>query len=406
MSELVRATARTTSAVRATYVAFIGAGSAFASWASRIPQVRDRLELTSADLGIVLLAIAVGSLIALPTAGMIVNRFGSRLTVIVMSIVLAIGLVIISTGYLLGVVPLLIGLFVLGFAMGAWDVAMNVHGAVVERQLGRSIMPRFHAGFSAGTVLGALIGALMVALGISVTVHLLAVAAIIAVAIPLGVRKFLDEEAQEPVESSRPAKKPHALARWKEPRTLLIGLVALSFAFAEGSGNDWLNIALIDGYDSSPVTGTLAFTTFLVAMTLVRWFGNGLLDRYGRVPVLRVLAAVSAVGVVLFVFSPFVPLAFLGAFLWGSGVSLGFPVAMSAAADEPAAAAARVSVVASIGYFAFLAGPPLIGFLGGHGDVLRALLLVALLLLCSLAVMKALRPIGETNTTENTPTRG
>ncbi|MBY4131092.1 MFS transporter [Rhodococcus fascians] len=397
MSDIDATSARTAVAVRATYIAFIGAGFAFASWASRIPQVRDRLELTSSQLGIVLLAIAVGSLLALPMSGIIINRFGSRLTVTVMSLVLATGLTIIATGYLVGVVPLLVGLFVLGFANGAWDVAMNVHGAVAERRLGRSIMPRFHAGFSAGTVAGALIGTAMVALNISVTVHLLTVAAAIVAAVPWGVRHFLNESDVEPEKSTTDTPQPHALARWKEPRTLLIGVVALSFAFAEGSGNDWLNIALIDGYDASAVTGTLAFTAFLVAMTAVRWFGNGLLDRYGRVVVLRGLAAVSVVGVLLFVLSPVVPLAFLGAFLWGSGVSLGFPVAMSAAADEPAAAAARVSVVASIGYFAFLGGPPLIGFLGGHGDVLRALLVVAALLVCSLLVMGALRPLPGSN---------
>ncbi len=397
MSDIGAASARTAVAVRATYIAFIGAGFAFASWASRIPQVRDRLELTSSQLGIVLLAIAVGSLLALPMSGMIINRFGSRRTVTVMSVVLAAGLMIIATGYLVGVVPLLVGLFVLGFAMGAWDVAMNVHGAVAERRLGRSIMPRFHAGFSAGTVAGALIGTAMVALNISVTVHLLVVAAVILGAIPWGVRHFLNESDAEPEQQTSDGPRPHALARWKEPRTLLIGVVALSFAFAEGSGNDWLNIALIDGYDASAVAGTLAFTTFLVAMTAVRWFGNGLLDRYGRVVVLRGLAGVSVVGVLLFVLSPVVPLAFLGAFLWGSGVSLGFPVAMSAAADEPAAAAARVSVVASIGYFAFLGGPPLIGFLGGHGDVLHALLAVAALFVCSLLVMGALRPLAGSN---------
>lgn len=397
MSDIDATSARTATAVRATYIAFIGAGFAFASWASRIPQVRDRLELTSSQLGIVLLAIAVGSLLALPLSGIIINRFGSRLTVTVMAVVLAAGLTIISTGYLVGVVPLLLGLFVLGFANGAWDVAMNVHGAVAERRLGRSIMPRFHAGFSAGTVVGALIGTLMVVLNVSVTVHLLAVAAAIVVAIPWGVRNFLNESDAEPEQPAPDTSRPHALARWKEPRTLLIGVVALSFAFAEGSGNDWLNIALIDGYGASAVAGTLAFTTFLVAMTAVRWFGNGLLDRYGRVVVLRGLAGVSVVGVLLFVLSPIVPLAFLGAFLWGSGVSLGFPVAMSAAADEPAAAAARVSVVASIGYFAFLGGPPLIGFLGGHGDVLRALLVVAALLACSLIVMGALRPLAGSN---------
>lgn len=397
MSDIGATSARTAVAVRATYIAFIGAGFAFASWASRIPQVRDRLELTSSQLGIVLLAIAVGSLLALPMSGIIINRFGSRLTVTVMSLVLAAGLTIIATGYLVGVVPLLVGLFVLGFANGAWDVAMNVHGAVAERRLGRSIMPRFHAGFSAGTVAGALIGTAMVALNISVTAHLLTVAAVIVAAVPWGVRHFLDESDVEPEESTTDTSQPHALARWKEPRTLLIGVVALSFAFAEGSGNDWLNIALIDGYDASAVAGTLAFTTFLVAMTAVRWFGNGLLDRYGRVVVLRGLAGVSVVGVLLFVLSPVVPLAFLGAFLWGSGVSLGFPVAMSAAADEPAAAAARVSVVASIGYFAFLGGPPLIGFLGGHGDVLHALLVVAALFVCSLLVMGALRPLAGSN---------
>ncbi|MEK8069560.1 MFS transporter [Rhodococcoides navarretei] len=396
MSEVV-VSARTTEAVRATYIAFIGAGFAFASWASRIPQVRDRLELTSSQLGIVLLAIAVGSLLALPLSGIIINRFGSRLTVTVMSLVLAVGLTIIASGYLVGVVPLLIGLFVLGFANGAWDVAMNVHGAVAERRLGRSIMPRFHAGFSAGTVAGALIGTAMVALNISVTVHLLAVAAAVVVVIPWGVRNFLNESEAEPAEPVADSPRSNALARWKEPRTLLIGVVALSFAFAEGSGNDWLNVASIDGYDASAVVGTLVFTTFLVAMTAVRWFGNGLLDRYGRVVVLRGLAGVSVVGVLLFVLSPVVPLAFVGAFLWGAGVSLGFPVAMSAAADEPAAAAARVSVVASIGYFAFLGGPPLIGFLGGHGDVLRALLVVAALLAGSLILIGALRPLPGSN---------
>lgn len=397
MSDIDATSARTAVAVRATYTAFIGAGFAFASWASRIPQVRDRLELTSSQLGIVLLAIAVGSLLALPMSGIIINRFGSRLTVTVMSLVLSAGLTIIATGYLVGVVPLVVGLFVLGFANGAWDVAMNVHGAVAERRLGRSIMPRFHAGFSAGTVAGALIGTAMVALNISVTVHLLTVAVFIAAAIPWGVRHFLNESDAEPEQPTTDTARPHALARWKEPRTLLIGVVALSFAFAEGSGNDWLNIALIDGFDASAVAGTLAFTTFLVAMTAVRWFGNGLLDRYGRVVVLRGLAAVSVVGVLLFVLSPVVPLAFLGAFLWGSGVSLGFPVAMSAAADEPAAAAARVSVVASIGYFAFLGGPPLIGFLGGHSDVLYALLVVAALLTASLLVIGALRPLPGSN---------
>jgi MFS family permease len=166
----------------------------------------------------------------------------------------------------------------------------------------------------------------------------------------------------------------------------------LAFAFAEGTANDWVSVAFIDGHGVPEATATVGFAVFLAAMTAVRWAGPGLLDRHGRVPVVRVLAAVAAAGLALFVFAPTVWLAFLGVLLWGAGTSLGFPVGMSAAADAPARAAARVSVVASIGYCAFLAGPPLIGFLGQHVGVLRALVVVAALLALSAAIADALRP--------------
>jgi predicted MFS family arabinose efflux permease len=392
-----------TAAVRATYGAFAGAGFAFASWASRIPQVRDRLHLSPADLGLVLLAIAAGSVIALPISGMIVHRWNTRLTVSVMSVLLAGALVIVAVGYLVGVVPVLVGLFLLGFANGAWDVAMNVQGADVERHLGKAIMPRFHAGFSLGTVGGALLGAAMVALGVPVTAHLIVVAVVIAATVPVQVRRFLpDTEGEHPVpadprsaaDAAPAAVRAGALSRWREPRTLLIGLFVLAFAFSEGSGNDWINVALIDGYHAPAAVGTLGFAAFLAAMTIARWFGPGLLDRHGRVTVVRGLAVVALIGLLLFVFSPITPLAFLGALLWGGGTSLGFPVGMSAAADDPAAAAGRVSVVASIGYCAFLGGPPLIGFLGSHEGVLRALTAVAVLLAIASMVAGTLRPIA------------
>jgi predicted MFS family arabinose efflux permease len=332
----------------------------------------------------VLLAVAGGSVVALPLSGRIVTHLGSRRTVAGMAVLLAVGLAGAAVGYLAGVAPVVVGLFVLGFANGAWDVAMNVQGALVERHLGYSIMPRYHAGFSVGTVGGALVGAAMVALDVSVTAHLCAVAVLVAVVVPLGVRSFLvDHDLTDEPDAERAAEpapeRSHWLA-WTERRTVLIGVFVLAFAFAEGTGNDWIGIATIDGYHASAKLGTLAFATFLAAMTAGRWFGPRLLDRYGRVPVVRAISVLAVAGLALFVFGHWTPLAFVGVLLWGAGVSLGFPVGMSAGADEPAHAAARVSVIASIGYCAFLAGPPLIGFLGQQFTVLRALTAVAVLL--------------------------
>jgi predicted MFS family arabinose efflux permease len=384
-------------ATRAVYAAFILLGFAGASWAARIPQVRDELGLTPSRLGLVLLGIAAGSVVALPLAGQIVGRFGSRRTVTVMAVLLAISLSGVAVGYRFGVPALFLALFFFGIANGAWDVAMNVQGAIVERRLGKAIMPRFHAGFSVGTVAGALVGTGMVALHISVTVHLLVSAIMVGVSVVLAVQTFLPD-VDEPSPTDSPAADSggwrRTLATWRERRTLLIGLFVLAFALTEGAGIDWIGVAMIDGYGVAATTGTLAFAVFLAAMTLGRWFGPGLLDRYGRVAVVRALGVLSLAGLALFIFGPVVWVAFLGAVLWGLGASLGFPVGMSAAADDPAHAAPRVSVVASIGYCAFLGGPPVIGFLGDHVTVLKALIAVGVLIGVGIMLAGAVRPLS------------
>jgi predicted MFS family arabinose efflux permease len=384
-------------AVRATYIAFIGAGLPIASWAARIPQIRDGLGLSPSELGLVLLAIAAGSIVALPLAGQIVTHFGSRRTVTAMAALLGVSLSVAAVGYRYGVAPVVVGLALFGFANGAWDVAMNVQGALVERRLGRAIMPRFHAGYSVGTVAGALAGSAAVALNVPVTAHLVAVALIVAGAVIVAVRSFVpddsDETAPVPEEAAAGSSLRRTLTAWTEPRTLLIGVFVLAFAFTEGTGVDWINVAVIDDYGAPATVGTLAFAVFLAAMTGGRWFGPRLLDRYGRVPVVRVLALCGLLGVVLFVFGRHPTVAFAGVLFWGVGASLGFPVGMSAASDDPARAPARVSVVASIGYCAFLSGPPLIGFLGDHVTVRTALLAVAVLLIVAIATASAVRPL-------------
>jgi predicted MFS family arabinose efflux permease len=371
-------------------------GFAGSSWAARIPQVRDGLDLSPAHLGLVLLAIAAGSVVSLPLAGQIVAHFGSRRTITAMSVLLMVGLGGAAVGYRYGVAPVWAGLFLFGFANGAWDVSMNVQGALVERRLGKPVMPRFHAGFSIGTVAGALTGAAAVALHVPVTGHLLVCAVLTTVVVIFGVRGFLsDEIGAGPAHPRRVSRLSTALAPWRESRTLLIGVFVLALAFTEGTGIDWVSVAVIDDYGAPAVVGTLAFAVFLSAMTVGRWYGPGLLDRFGRVPVLRALALVALLGLLLFVFGPATPFAFAGVLLWGIGGSLGFPVGMSAAADDPAHAAPRVSTVASIGYLAFLGGPPLIGFLGNHVTVQRGLIAVAALLALAVVLAGALKPLPE-----------
>ena len=376
-------------ATAAVYAVFILSGFAFASWASRIPQIRDALDLTPKTLGLVLLAIAVGSVISMPLSGVVVARLGTARTVAVMALVAAAGLATAGLGYPVGVAPVVAGLFALGVGNGTWDVAMNVEGSAVEREIGRAIMPRFHAGFSVGTVAGALGGAAMVALGVSATVHLVAVAAIVAVAGPLAVRDFLPDVDAPADEDERRS----PLKAWTEPRTLLIGLFVFAAAFTEGTGNDWLGVAVIDGYGAAAALGALTFAIFLAAMTLGRWFGPGLIDRYGRVLTVRIFAALALAGLALVVWGATLPVAMAGAALWGLGTALGFPVGMSAAGDDPAHAPARVSVVATIGYIAFLAGPPLIGFLGEHTGTLRALTVTGGLVALGLMISGVLRPL-------------
>jgi fucose permease len=377
-------------AMRAVFVVFIGMGVATASWASRIPQVKHELHLTPKALGGVILAFAIGSLCSLPLAGLVVHRLGAERTIRLMSMLCAVGVAVMGVGVQFGVPPVMAGLFLAGFGNGMWDVATNVEAAAIEQRAGRSLMPRFHAGFSVGTVMGGLVGAGMNAIHVNVTAHLIGMALLIGVGVPLASFGFLP---MVEVPHDEHAERKHPLHAWVEPRTLLIGLFVLTMAFAEGTANDWLGVAAIEGYGASAAVGSLAYVVFVTGMTVCRWFGPGLIDRYGRVVAMRASAACAMVGLLIVVFGPNLATAAIGAVLWGFGAALGFPTGMSAAGDEPQYAAARVSVVATIGYCAFLAGPALIGLVGNHVGVLHALTVTAGLLGVGVLVAGSTKPL-------------
>ncbi len=365
-------------------------GVVFASWLSRLPAVRDALELSTGRLGLLLLFLSAGSVIGLPTSGPLVARFGPARTVLGGVLLVGAGLLLSAGGVAAGQVPLVAaGLVLTGLGTGVWDVAMNVEGADVERRLDRTLMPRLHAAFSLGTVGGALLGAAAAATAVPVALQLALTAVAAGAAVAFCLRAFL------PVEHVTDA--PAALRlrqAWREPRTLAIGVLVLCFAFTEGTANDWLAIALVDGHGASEAVGALGFACFVAAMTVSRTLGGSALTRWGRTTTLRATALLAATGLLLVVAAPSGPLVLLGALLWGAGASLGFPVGMSAASDDPVGAAVRVSVVSSVGYTAFLAGPPLVGLLAEPDrlGILPALLVVLVALVVGGAVASRAAP--------------
>jgi len=368
-------------------VVFILNGFCFASFVSRVPDIRSTLDLSNGRLGLLLLAISAGSVLALPSAGRLIDRVGPAGAVRLGAASCAFGMTLatLSIGVWQTMPAAAVGLFFYGVGTGVWDVAMNVDGAAVERHLGRTVMPRFHAGFSFGTIAGSGIGVPMAALHVPIEVHVSAVVLLSFGAVVVAARYFLPPPPAE--ETAAPAR-----SAWLEPRTLAIGVMVLAFALTEGSANDWLALALVDGYDAAHWVGVAGFSLFVTAMTAGRLVGSAALDRFGRAPVLWATTATALSGVLLVVYGHWAPVVVLGIVLWGLGASLGFPVGMSAAADDPVRAAARVSVVSTIGYAAFLTGPPFLGWLGDHVGTLHSMLTIAVLMGPAAVAVLATRP--------------
>jgi len=382
----------TTAAQTGVTLTFTVSGVLFASFVSRIADVRASLHLSNGDLGLLLLASSVGSIAALPAAGRVVERWGAAgavrggaVTATVALVLAGIGATVVDRTWLAAV-----GLFGYGVGFSQWDVAMNVEGAEVERRAGRTIMPRFHAMWSVGGIAGSVLGIPMAAASVPVVVHLAVVAAIVLALALRGTSAYLPHAAPGGPQPGTPSR-----SAWTEPRTLAIGLLVLTFGAVEGSANDWITLAVMDGYDAPHWVGVGAYSVFVVCMTLARWAGSRALDLFGRVRMLWACATAALAGVLITVYAGGLGLALLGIAIWGLGGSLGFPVGMSAAADDPRRAPARVAVVSTIGYTAFLCGPPLLGWLGDHVGTLRSLLVIAVLMGPAAVVSLAARPLPE-----------
>lgn len=387
----------------AIFAVFFVSGFSLASWMARIPSIRDHTELTTQGVGFVILSGSIASILGLIVAPWLLHRLGPRVGMAGVMIIVSVGLVFVGVGGSAtpSVLLVVVGLALFGFGNGAVDVMMNVEGAEAEREIGRTLMPLMHAFFSFGSVAGAGLAAAASALGIPLSLHLAGIALLVAIASVVAVRFVPAQPPHHEQDDGTRApwrqRVRESLAVWADLRLLLIGVIMLGMAFAEGSANDWLALAVVDGHGFDATIGAAVFTVFTIAMTAARVLGGPVIDRFGRVPTLRVLAATGVAGLALFIYGTETWMLIVGTVLWGVGASLGFPVGMSAAADVPERrlSAARVSAVAIIGYCAFLVGPPFLGFLGQQFGILNALLVIlALMVVAGLAAPAARERTG------------
>jgi MFS family permease len=370
-------------------------GITISAWGPRLPAIKASLGVDTATIGLLLAGVTVGAILGLFASTPVLHWLGSRRSIAGVLLLIAAAMAVMGLALILRSVPLVAVAFVIiGIGIGALDVLINVEGSAIERAAGRTLMPMMHAAWSIGVAVGSGIGAACAALGVIPSAQLIAEAVIIATAalgtaagIPHGRRAPAAQQPQD-----RGAKLRQWLHGWLDWRLLLIGTVMLGVELGEGSANNWLTLAVRNDHGQTATVAAMFLTAFAVGEALARIFGAPIVDRLGRVRTIRVTTALGIIGVVLFIQAGNRWIVLAGVLLWAVGVSMGFPLGMSAAAESGPDPAARVSVVASIGYIANLAGPPVIGVLAQSAGLLNALWLIAALFITAFAAASSLRP--------------
>ena len=376
-------------------IAFGLGGVTISAWGPRLPAIKAGLGISTATIGLLLAGVTVGAILGLLASTPVLHWLGSRRAIAGALLLIAAAMAGMGLALILGSVPLLAVAFVIvGLGIGALDVLINVEGSAIERAAGRTLMPMMHAAWSIGAAAGSGIGAACAALGVSPAAQLITEAVLIAAAalgtaagIPAGNRAVAGEPSQD-----RGAKLRQWLRGWLDWRLLLIGVVMLGVELGEGSANNWLTLAVRNDHGQSAAVAALFFTAFAAGEALARIFGGPIVDRLGRVRTIRVTTALGVIGMVLFIEAGNRWIVLVGVLLWAVGVSMGFPLGMSAAAESGPDPAARVSVVASIGYFANLAGPPAIGVLAQSVGLLNSFWLIVVLFFAAFAAAGSFRP--------------
>ncbi|WP_232667686.1 MFS transporter [Pseudonocardia sp. TRM90224] len=347
-----------TAAVRRARVAvaavFLVHGSVVGSFATRIPSLQDQTGASAGQLGLALAFPAIGAALAMPLAGRVSHRFGTRTALSGLLALWTLSLVLPSLATSL--LALCAALFAYGAASGLADVVMNALGVEIEKRMGRSIMSGLHGMWSAGALAGSATGTVAAHFAVPVMLHHIAAAAVLTVAGLLVCRQVLDLHPEaDDVPPPRFALPPRS--------ALLVGAVGFCAVFAEGASLDWSAVYLRDVLSTSAGTAAVATTGFALTMTIARLLGDRAVDRFGPVRSVRASGLIAAVGGLLVVVAPHPAVAVTGFGLIGLGIAVVVPLAFAAAGHKGPDPSQAIAGVATITYTSGLVAPSLIGLI-------------------------------------------
>ncbi|MFS4438801.1 MFS transporter [Paracoccaceae bacterium GXU_MW_L88] len=369
--------------VRAVAAMFLLAGIVFGGWATRVPTIKAKYGLSEAQLGLVLLLVAGGGILAFAQAGRAGDIFGAGRASRAFAIAALLFMFLFSLAPTVWVLVPLLLLF--GAGMGGMDVVMNSWATEIEEARGKAIMARMHGLFSFGGAIGAGFAALCFSLGIGITLHYI----LVIILFGLPALWFAQIPWESPETDATEAAPLFALPRGA---LLPVALIALLATFGEGSTADWSALYIIEQPLGNEQLGAIGFTLFSASMMTMRFLGDSLIDRFGRVTMVRFCGAVSGVSGLIVTFAPNAYVALLGFFLMGFGFALAFPIAMSRAAEQsPRTRGRAIASVATLGYGGMLVAPPLIGFIAERSSLQMGFALIAFMAFLLIALAPSLR---------------
>ncbi len=368
----------------AVLTAFFINGALLATWVSRIPAIQAKLNLSEGDLGLILMGLSVGVLVALSLAGGLIARFGSLKVTIWGAIGMCLTLPFFAlTPY---AVVLWFILFLFGGAISAMDVAMNEQAILVERNEARPLMSSFHAAYSVGGLAGALIGAGMASISaLTPFLHFLIISILFSGVMLIVARYLLPIKPE--------ASEGEAVFRIPERALWPLGAVAFSAAIAEGAMADWSAVYLTKVLNTDAAFAALGFAAFSLTMTIGRLVGDRLTSIWTPISIVRIGGLVATLGLLTAVIATNPMIVLVGFAAIGLGLANIIPLAFSAAGNYPnIPTGAGIASVATIGYAGFLAGPPLIGLIAEGTSLRISLFLITILVATLIFTAKAVSP--------------